>query len=260
MMQREWMRDILSALQRGDYSLEEALEQLRGWPVEDLGFARLDHQRELRRGFPEVIFGQGKRDEQVAEIFARLAARTDRVLATRTRASTWHAVCEQTPGAQWDEISGCIWLEPAGAPPPDGVITVVCAGTADLPVAREAALTARLMGNEVAEISDVGVAGLHRLLAVEEQLRSADVLIVVAGMEGALPSVVAGLVASPVIGVPTSVGYGSGAGGQAALLGMLNSCASGLVVVNIDNGFGAGYAAGLITCGQQRGRTGDVKS
>src|SRR5579883_985763 len=245
-MDPESLRALLEQVRGGDLSPDEALERLRLLPYEDLGFATLDHHRTLRRGFPEVVFSQGKTPAQVAAIMERLAARGDVVLATRATPEHFAAAQAVLPDARYHELARAITLE-RGAPRPrlDG-IAVVSAGTSDLPVAEEAVLTAELMGHAVDRIYDVGVAGLHRLLAQLERLRRARVVVVVAGMEGALPSVVAGLLDVPVIAVPTSVGYGAHFGGLAALLGMLNNCSGGVAVVNIDNGFGAGQLAAMI--------------
>lgn len=245
-MDQSALRKLLEKVRDAQISPEEALKGLRHLPFEDLGFAKIDHHRPLRVGMPEVIYAEGKTPEQVAEIFARMAEYTNNVLATRANREKFNAVHLRVPGAQFHPISGSIVLrrnhEKRGA----GVVAVVCAGTSDLPVAEEAAVTADLMGNEVEQLCDVGVAGLHRLLSHHELINRARVLIVCAGMEGALPSVVAGLVKAPVICVPTSVGYGASFGGLAALLGMLNSCSPNTAVVNIDNGFGAGYLASII--------------
>jgi pyridinium-3,5-biscarboxylic acid mononucleotide synthase len=209
----------------------------------DLGFARIDTDRRRRCGFPEVIFGQGKTAEEVAAI-ARVILRKDPVLlASRANYEQYEAVLIAFPEAQWHERARCITVERPAIPKLNGTVAVVCAGTSDLPVADEAAVTLGVFGNHVERFTDVGVAGIHRLLAVRDRLEMANVIIVIAGMEGALPSAVAGLVSKPVIAVPTSVGYGASFGGLAALLGMLNSCGSGVTVVNIDNGFGAAYAA-----------------
>lgn len=215
-------------------------------PFVDLGFARVDTDRRRRCGFPEVIFAEGKTAAQVQAIARTILASEPVVLITRASAGHYEAVAEVFPGAAWHERARCIVVEREPLPKLAGTIGVVCAGTSDLPVAEEAAVTLAVFGNEVARITDVGVAGLHRLLAERERLAACHVLIVVAGMEGALPSVVAGLVDRPVIAVPTSIGYGANFGGLAALLGMLNSCGSGVTVVNIDNGFGAAYAAAQI--------------
>jgi NCAIR mutase (PurE)-related protein len=222
------------------------LEVLNGSPFEDLGFARVDHHRAIRQGFPEVILGLGKTPAQIAAIAARIVDRGSSLLVTRASAEAYGAVRAVAPDAQYQEDARLITLRQQDVVPGHGTILVVAAGTSDLPVAEEAAGTAVLMGNPVERLYDVGVAGLHRLLAARTQLELARVIIVVAGMEGALPSVVSGLVHVPVIAVPTSIGYGASFGGIAALLGMLNSCASGVVAVNIDNGFGAASVASLI--------------
>jgi NCAIR mutase (PurE)-related protein len=214
--------------------------------VADLGFAQVDLQRGVRTGFPEVIFGAGKTPEQVAKIAQEILRREDRVLVTRITKAHFDAVKELAADAAHHELARCITVIRQAPVKRAGTIAVVCAGTSDLPVAEEAAITADVMGNNVARISDVGVAGLHRLLARLEEIRRANVIVVVAGMEGALPSVVAGLVDRPIVAVPTSVGYGANFGGVSALLTMLNSCGSGVTVVNIDNGFGAGFAASQI--------------
>lgn len=245
-MNQSALRKLLEQVRDSQLSPEEAITRLRHLPFEDLGFAKIDHHRPLRVGMPEVIYAEGKTPEQVAEIFTRMAERTDNVLATRANRDRFEAVHARVPEAHFYPISGCIVLRRNHEKRGHGVVAVVCAGTSDLPVAEEAAVTADLMGNEVAQLSDVGVAGLHRLLSHHELFDRARVLIVCAGMEGALPSVVAGLVKAPVICVPTSVGYGASFGGLAALLGMLNSCSPNTAVVNIDNGFGAGYLASMI--------------
>lgn len=215
-------------------------------PVADLGFALVDTHRALRKGFPEVIFGAGKTPAQVTGIADKLVKCEQNVLVTRITAEHAKALRKKFKQAIHHESARCVTIEKKPLPKRPGQIAVICAGTSDLPVADEAAITAEITGNNVVRISDVGVAGLHRILARLEDLQKANVLIVVAGMEGALPSVIAGLVSKPVIAVPTSVGYGASFGGVAALLGMLNSCGSGVTVVNIDNGFGAGYAASQI--------------
>ena len=241
---------LLARVARGEMSTADAhhriLEALRASPFEDLGFARVDHHREVRQGFPEVILGLGKTPAQVAAIAAEIAGRGATVLVTRAGAEAFDAVRAALPRASYDAEARIIALVQREAPPGKGTIVVAAAGTSDLPVAQEAARTAELMGNPVERIYDVGVAGIHRLLGERTRLSAARVIIVVAGMEGALPSVVAGLVSVPVIAVPTSIGYGASFGGIAALLGMLNSCANGVSVVNIDNGFGAGAIASLI--------------
>lgn len=242
----EDLRKLMEAVREGEVTPDAAYERLKNLPFEDLGFAKVDHHRTLRTGMPEVIYAKGKTAEQVARIFASMSAAGANVLATRASRDQFEAVIALEPKAVFHEIAACITLKQYEGLQRAGVVGVVCAGTSDLPVAEEAAVTAELMGNTVERIVDVGVAGLHRLLAQHTRLREATVLIVCAGMEGALPSVVGGLVAAPVIAVPTSVGYGASFGGLAALLGMLNSCSPNVTVVNIDNGFGAAYVATLI--------------
>jgi NCAIR mutase (PurE)-related protein len=237
---------LLKEVREGRTAVPDALERLRNLPFEDMGFAKLDHHRALRTGMPETIFAEGKTTEQVAAIFARMAKAGGNVLATRASRAAYDAVVVVEPRAEYHAIARAITLTQAPAIPGKGTIAVVCAGTSDLPVAEEAVVTARLMGNTVELVADVGVAGIHRLLAQKDALKSARVLIVCAGMEGALPTVVGGLVNAPVIAVPTSVGYGASLGGIAALLGMLNSCSPNVSVVNIDNGFGAACIASLI--------------
>ncbi len=246
-MHREALLALLRTFQAGETTAEELADRLTSLPFEDIGFAKIDHHRALRSGMPEAIYAESKTPPQVAAIFARLAASGVPVLATRATPEHFAAVAETVPTAQYHALARCISLPPA-APRGRGLgpVAVVCAGTSDLPVAEEAALTAELFGAEVLRITDVGVAGLHRLLAQLPVLRTAKVVVACAGMEGALPSVLGGLVAVPVIAVPTSVGYGASLGGIAALLGMLNSCSPNTAVVNIDNGFGAGYLACLI--------------
>ena len=225
---------------------ERLLGALRAQPYGDLGFARVDHHRSVRQGFPEVILGLGKTPAQIAAIAAEIVARGSTLLVTRASEAAYEAVRARVPNAAYYADAGLITLRQQDISPGRGTIIVAAAGTSDLSVAEEAARTAELMGNEVTRLYDVGVAGLHRLLGERERLAAARVIIVVAGMEGALPSVIAGLVSAPVIAVPTSIGYGASFGGIAALLGMLNSCASGVSVVNIDNGFGAATIASLI--------------
>ena len=237
---------LMEAVREGEVSPEAACERLRNLPFEDLGFAKVDHHRSLRTGMPEVIYAKGKTAEQVGRIFASMTAAGSNVLATRASREQFEAVLAVEPRAIFHELAACVTLKQHEGSPRPRVVAVVCAGTSDLPVAEEAAVTAELMGNTVERIADVGVAGLHRLLSQHSRLREAAVLIVCAGMEGALPSVVGGLVAAPVIAVPTSVGYGASFSGLAALLGMLNSCSPNVMVVNIDNGFGAAYVATLI--------------
>ena len=248
-MNAQQLGTILADVAAGRLAPDAALDRLRQLPFEDLTFARIDHHRALRQGQPEVVFCEGKTPEQVVAICERLAAMSGRFLGTRCGEAHATAVRRVFPGAVWSPVARTIHLLPddaQGAPPDAGAILVVSAGTSDLPVAEEAAVTAEVFGNRVERLADVGVAGIHRLFASGERLRQADVIIVVAGMEGALPSVVGGLVEVPVIAVPTSVGYGASFGGLAALLGMLNSCAAGVTVVNIDNGFGAAAAASRI--------------
>jgi len=245
-MNAEKLKTLFAQVRKGKLSPDEAVERLRHLPFEDLGFAKLDHHRALRQGMPEVIFAQGKTPKQVAEIFQRLAAHGGNVLATRATEQQYAAVAGAMPQAEFRPLARAIVLKRDRKKHGKGVIVVVSAGTSDIPVAEEAVVTAELMGNNVQHIYDVGVAGIHRLLAHRGALAKARVIVVCAGMEGALPSVVGGLVGVPVIAVPTSVGYGAAFEGLAALLGMMNSCASNVSVVNIDNGFGAGYVASLI--------------
>ena len=238
--------DLLEAWRAGKVPREKVLQSFQAAPTASLGFAQVDTHRALRQGFPEVIYGAGKTPEQVVKIAAKLLERESSVLITRVTPDHARAVRRKFKIAVHHEAARCLTIEKKPLPKRPGVIAVICAGTSDLPVFEEAAVTAEIMGNRVERISDAGVAGLHRILSRLETLQTANVLVVVAGMEGALPSVVAGLVSKPVIAVPTSVGYGASFGGVAALLGMLNSCGSGVTVVNIDNGFGAGYAASQI--------------
>lgn len=255
-MERNAIRSLLEQIAGGQVGVEAALRRLTDLPFEDLGFARIDHHRSLRCGFPEVIFGLGKRPEHVLQIFQRIAATGANVLATRIRPQTANLVLGKAPKAEYDPVSRTLALRQAPVEPSSGFVALVCAGTSDLPVAEEARITAEMMGRRVRTFYDVGVAGIHRLLVHSSDLRTADVLVVVAGMEGALPSVVGGLVQAPVIAVPTSVGYGASFNGLAALLAMLNSCAAGVSVVNIDNGFGAGYQAAMISRLADRARGG----
>jgi NCAIR mutase (PurE)-related protein len=237
---------LLESVRDGRLSPAEAAQRLRSLPYEDLGFAKVDHHRALRRGFPETIFGAGKTPEQIEAIVSRIASRGQNVLVTRTIPEVHRLVKSAYPSAQFHDAARCLTVEVAPRVPLPGRVAVVAAGTSDIPVAEEAAVTATFHGAEVDRVYDVGVSGLHRLLDKAGQIREASVAIVAAGMEGALPSVVAGLVDTPVIAVPTSVGYGASFQGLAALLAMLNSCASGVGVVNIDNGFGAGHLACLL--------------
>ncbi len=248
-MTRESLRKLFEQVRRGELPPDEAVERLRHMPFEDLGFAKVDHHRALRAGMPEVILGQGKTPAQVAEIFARLAKHSKNVLATRATEEQFAAVKKRVRGAEYRPLARAITLLRDRKSYGKGTVAVVSAGTSDVPVAEEAVVTAELMGNHVEHFYDVGVAGIHRLLAHREALTRARVVIVCAGMEGALPSVVGGLIGVPVIAVPTSIGYGASFNGLAALLGMMNSCASNVSVVNIDNGFGAAYVATLINRG-----------
>ncbi len=245
-MDRAKIESLLNDVREGRVAVNDAMDRLKHLPFEDIGFAKLDHHRSLRTGMPEVIFAEGKTAAQVATIFARMAQAGGNVLATRATREIYDAVHAIEPRAEFHETARAITLTQAAATQGKGTIAVVCAGTSDLPVAEEAVVTARLMGNTVELIADVGVAGIHRLLAQKQGLQSARVLIVCAGMEGALPTVVGGLVNAPVLAVPTSVGYGASFGGIAALLGMLNTCSPNVSVVNIDNGFGAACIASLI--------------
>ncbi len=246
-MEADYIRKILEDVKAGHRTVDDAIADLKYLPFEDLGFAKVDHHRQLRNGYPEVIFCQGKRLDQIQAIIERMAARGQvNILATRAGIDVYDAVKDVVPDAEYHELARIVTVRRVHVPPLKGKIAVVSAGTADLPVAEEAAVTAEVLGNNVERVYDVGVAGLHRLLANARTLNEANVIIVVAGMEGALASVVGGLVDKPVIAVPTSVGYGANFGGLSALLCMLNSCASGVAVVNIDNGFGAGYMASTI--------------
>ena len=246
-MDRKHLNDLLSQVANGKLSVDTAAERLSHLNYEDIAFAHIDHHRSLRKGFPEVIYGEGKSVLQITTILERMIAQETVVLVTRITPDKAESVMNAVPGCQYDEEARMImWGHPPTKAKVRGSILVVSAGTSDIPVAREAMLTAEAMGNPVVSLFDVGVAGLHRLLAHQEIIETAAVLVVVAGMEGALPSVVGGLVDRPVIAVPTSVGYGTSLGGLAALLSMLNSCSSNVAVVNIDNGFGAGYMASII--------------
>jgi hypothetical protein len=250
-MHPEQLKDLLSAVSAGSCDVATALERLRNLPFEDAGVAMIDHHRTLRQGLPETVYGEGKTAEQLVTIIGRMIAHGGNVLSTRLAPEKGAVLQATYPQGEYDPLARTfVVLQQPLIAKGRGTVLVICAGTSDLPVAREAAITARLFGNPVDELSDVGVAGIHRLFAHSEKLRSAAVIIVVAGMEGALPSVVGGLVAAPIIAVPTSVGYGAAFGGIAALLGMLNSCAGGVTVVNIDNGFGAAYAATRINRGE----------
>lgn len=251
-MQPTELKKLLRSYRAGDVSEEELLERLRHLPFEDIGIARIDHHRSLRQGVPEVVFGGGKSIDQLRAIVSAMARRGSNVLITRLDTEKGKALQEDFAAGDFDPLAGTFCLTTGPVEARQGTVLVVCAGTSDLPVAREAAVTGRAFGYRVEELTDVGVAGIHRLLSRGDTLNNADVVIVVAGMEGALPSVVGGLVGVPVIAVPTSVGYGAAFGGVAALLGMLNSCAAGVTVVNIDNGFGAAFAAHRVLQGKGR--------
>jgi NCAIR mutase (PurE)-related protein len=237
---------LLRDVRAGRLPVETAVRRLKSLAIHNLDFAKVDGHRSLRKGFPEVIYCEGKTPAQVTAIARKILQHNDNLLATRAGQETYRAVKRAFPQAKYHEAARAITVIRKPLPKRPGTIAVLCAGTTDIPVAEEAVVTADIMGNRVKKYYDVGIAGLHRLLALNEELLDANVLIVIAGMEGALPSVVGGLVDKPVIAVPTSVGYGASFGGIAALLAMLNSCASGVTVVNINNGFGAGYAASLI--------------
>lgn len=245
-MNSERLRELLESVKSGDTDINVALEELKKLPFEDLGFAKVDHHRNIRNGYPEVIYSQGKTVEQIKAIVSKLMTRNNNIMATRASREVYEGILEVTGDAVYHEAARIVVVHQREVIQSSKVIAVVSAGTSDIPVAEEAAVTAETMGNRVDRIYDVGVAGIHRLLSNIDPLMNANVLIVVAGMEGALASVVGGLVDKPVIAVPTSVGYGANFGGLSALLTMLNSCASGIGVVNIDNGFGAGYLASMI--------------
>jgi len=252
---RDHIRHLLERLASGQLTTEEVLGKLQKLPFEDLGFAKIDHHRRIRNGYPEVIYGEGKTSSQVAEIFARLAENNPNVLCTRASSDAAEAVQKRVPEARYHELCRLVELRRDQAEPV-GCVAVAAGGTSDLPVAEESAIALEVFGSRVERFYDVGVAGIHRLLAHLEALRKSNCVVAVAGMEGALPSVVGGLVDVPVIAVPTSVGYGASFGGITALLAMLNSCASGISVVNIDNGFGAAYQADMINKLAARGRMG----
>ncbi len=245
-MDQDALKKLLEQLSKGEVSVDRAMEKLKSLPFEDIGFAQVDHHRSIRCGFPEVIFCPGKTAVQTVEIFKRLAEHGGNVLATRADAEKFLAVKEVLPDVRFNSTCGCIVLRQKTPKLSVGTVGVICAGTSDLSVAEETRETLEIMDQRVETFYDVGVAGLHRLLSKSERLRRMSVMVVIAGMEGALPSVVGGLVSAPVIAVPTSIGYGASFNGLAALLGMLNSCAANVTVVNIDNGFGAGYVAALI--------------
>jgi pyridinium-3,5-biscarboxylic acid mononucleotide synthase len=248
-MTRERIKKLLEEVRAGRIDVENAVDRLAGLPYEDIEFARVDHHRDLRLGFPEVILGQGKTVEQIVKIAERILAHSSNLLISRTTEEVYRRVLEYAPDAEFHTEARMIAVLLDRQPRGEGLIAVISAGTSDIPVAEEAAVTATAMGNEVLRIYDVGVAGIHRLLDARTDFQKARVIVVAAGMEGALPSVVGGMVSVPVIAVPTSIGYGASFNGIAALLGMLNSCASNVTVVNIDNGFGAGFVASLINRG-----------
>ena len=246
-MNEKTLTKLLRELKAGKLGVQAVVDKLKTLPFEELGYATIDTHRSLRQGFPEVIFGEGKTATQIKEISKRLKAHGENVLITRIDAKKGAALKRAFKGAEWNKTARTVFIKTQAVKKTGrGTIMVVCAGTSDVPVAEEAAVTAESMGNKVNRLYDVGVAGIHRLLHKSADLQKANVLVVVAGMEGALPSVVAGIVARPVIAVPTSVGYGANLGGLTTLMAMLNSCASGVTVVNIDNGFGAAFAASLI--------------
>lgn len=245
-MNKDSIRRLLESVCKGDVKVDDALKHLSKLPYEDLGFAKIDHHRALRKGFPEVVYGQGKTPEQIEKIVEVLAIKDSTVLVTRSSHEVYQKIKDKYSTSSFHKASGVIMINPPEEPTLKGDVVVMSAGTSDHNVTEEASLTATAMGCKVTTIQDVGVAGIHRMLAHAELLENASVVIVVAGMDGALPSAVAGLISSPVVAVPTSAGYGASFGGLSALLAMLNSCGSGVTVVNIDNGFGAGYFAGLV--------------
>ncbi len=253
------LKDLLAQVKSGRVDLEAAVEQLKKLPFEDLGYARVDHHRSVRTGVPEVIYCEGKTIEQCQGIAERLAQYHSNILATRAGQDVFEGIREVMPDSRYHDMARIVVIKPQPVEAV-GKIVVICAGTSDIPVAEEAAVTAEVLGNHVNRIFDAGVAGLHRLLRECDELFQANAIVVAAGMEGALPSVVGGLVSCPVIGVPTSIGYGASFGGLAALLGMLNSCAAGVSVVNIDNGFGAGYQASLINKMAVKNASGELKT
>jgi pyridinium-3,5-biscarboxylic acid mononucleotide synthase len=255
---QEWLAHILEKVKSGNLSITQAVQELSILPYEELDFAKIDHHRGIRIGFPEVILGTGKTTEQIVTIASHLSASTTKLLITHVDQETYNAVKAAIKDASYNSVAKAIVVNRQQNISLRPGITVVTGGTSDIPVAEEAAVTAEIMGNKVEKVFDVGVAGLHRLLDKLPKLRQAKVLVVVAGMEGALPSVVGGLVSAPIIAVPTSIGYGANFNGLAALLTMLNSCAPGIAVVNIDNGFGAGYMAGLINLGKSEKVDGEI--
>ncbi|MDP4273061.1 MAG: nickel pincer cofactor biosynthesis protein LarB [Bacteroidota bacterium] len=245
-MNLDLLKDLLEQLKAGEIQVDTAVEKLKDLPFKDMGFAKIDNHREIRTGYPEVIFSSGKTVEQVKKIIEFMLTKENNILATRATEEMYQAVLSICPTAQYNPMARTITVQKEKIKEPSTYISVVTAGTSDIPVAEEAAVTAEIFGNKVRRVFDVGVAGIHRLYENIDTIREARVIVVVAGMEGALPSIVGGLVDKPVIAVPTSVGYGASFHGLSALLGMLTSCASGISVVNIDNGFGAGYLASMI--------------
>jgi NCAIR mutase (PurE)-related protein len=242
----EQLEKLLIKVQKGEVSPRDALNVLKDLPYEDLEFAKIDHHRELRRGFPEVIFGEGKTDSQILKISKAILKKGSNLLITRVEPKVYKKIKQQVPKAQYNSLARTIYLKQSAPTPGKGRIVIISAGTSDIPVAEEAAVTCEILGNDIDKIYDIGVAGLHRLFGELDTIKKARVIITVAGMEGALPSVIAGITEVPIIAVPTSIGYGTSFNGIAALLAMLNSCPGGLAVVNIDNGFGAAYMASLI--------------
>lgn len=240
------LQDILNKVHQGKISPEKALLQIKDLPYQDLGFAKVDHHRELRKGFPEIIFGTGKTDEQIIKIAREIWKRGNNLLITRVGPLVYQKTKRKIPGCLYNALAKIIYLQQKVSSPGKGMIVIITAGTSDIPVAEEAFVTCQMLGNDVERVYDVGVAGLHRLFGEMDKIKKARIIIAVAGMEGALPSVLAGLVNVPIIAVPTSVGYGANFQGLSALLAMLNSCPGGVAVVNIDNGFGAAYLASLI--------------
>jgi len=240
------LEDILNKLHQGKITPKDALETLKDFPYQDLNFAKIDHHRELRRGFPEIIYGLGKTDDQILKIAQEIIKKGSNLLITKVEPSVFKETKKKIPELRYNSLAKAAYLKQKNTAPGKGKIVIMTAGTSDIPVAEEASITCDIFGNEIEKIYDVGVAGLHRLFGEYEKIKMARVIITVAGMEGALPSVVAGITNSPIIAVPTSIGYGASFKGLAALLAMLNSCPGGVAVVNIDNGFGAGYLASLI--------------
>lgn len=240
------LEEILQKVHRGDLSPEEALKSLKNYPYEDLDFAKIDHHRELRKGFPEIVYGLGKTEEQIKNISKTIIKNGSNLLVTRVATEIYQNLKQEIPEVQYNSLAKAMFLKIKTPPPGNGKIAIITAGTSDIPVAEEAAVTCDILGNDIEKIYDVGVAGLHRLFGEYEKIKTSKVIITAAGMEGALPSVIAGIINIPIIAVPTSVGYGASLNGLTALFAMLNSCPGGVAVVNIDNGFGAAYLASLI--------------